>query len=469
MNLYQFLLILRARYKTALATLFAVVGLTLLISLLVPASYTAVTTVLVDVRSPDPIAGMVMPPNAMSSYMPTQLDIIKSDRVAQRAVKLLKLDENPAVKEQWLESTGGEGQVDVWLGSVLLKKLSAAPERESNVISISFSSPDPAFASAIANAFAEAYLETNVDLKTEPARQYAEWFRSQGTTLRDNLEKAQARLSEYQQRNGIVITDERLDSENARLNELSSQLTLVETQTGDAQSKGQSGNAAGSLPEITTNAVIMSLKSDINRLEAKLEESNIGVNHPQYQRIQAEIDRLRQQLAAETRHLSSGFTTSVSVGKNKEENLKRLIAAQKEKLLQLRHERDQAAVLLRDVESAQRAYDAVSARLTQTRLESLSTQTNIAVLTPATPPLQPAAPKPVLYTLVATIVGILLGICAAFAKEILDRRVRTSDDLELALDIPVLATIEHARFFSPRRPLALGVNRPLGGPSLAAS
>ena len=467
MNLYQFLLILRARYKTALATLLAVVGLTLLVSLVFPASYTALTTVLVDVRSPDPIAGMVMPPNAMPSYMPTQLDIIKSDRVAQRAVKLLKLDENPAVKEQWFEATGGAGQVDVWLGTVLLKKLAAAPARESNVIGISFTSPDPAFAASIANAFAQAYVETNVDLKTEPARQYAEWFKSQGTILRDNLEKAQAKLSEYQQRKGIVITDERLDSENARLNELSSQLTLAETQTGDAQSKGQSGNAAGSLPEITANGVIMSIKSDINRLEAKLEESNIGVNHPQYQRIQAEIDRLRQQLAAETRHLSGGFTAAAGVGKSKEESLKRLIAAQKEKLLQLRHERDQAAVLMRDVESAQKAYDAVSARLTQTRLESLSTQTNIAVLTPATPPLEPAAPRPVLYTLIATIVGILFGICAAFAKEILDRRVRTSEDLELALDLPVLAQIEHFKAAPPRRQLALGVNRALKGPSLA--
>jgi polysaccharide biosynthesis transport protein len=467
MNLSQFLLILKARHRIALATFFSIVGLTLVISLLVPASYTAVTTVLIDVGSADPIGGVVVPPNAHGGYMATQLDIIRSERVAQRAVKILRLNENPEVKDQWLEATGGHGHIDVWLGGVLLKKLVAWPGRESNVVNIAYTSPDPGFASQVANAFAEAYVDTNVSLKTEPAKQYADWFRNQISALRDGLEKAQGRLSEYQQRKGIVVTDERLDSENARLNELSTALTMVQTQTGDAQSKGNAKNAA-TLPEIAGNPVVMTLKSDMHRLQAKLEESNIGPNHPQYQRIQTEIERIRQQLASEATHLSTGFDTSASVGKVKEDTLKALIAGQKEKLLQLRHERDEAAVLLRDVEAAQKAYDAVSARLTQTRLESLATQTNIAVLTPATPPLEPASPQPMLYTLIAAIAGLLLGICAAFAKEILDRRVRTTDDLELALDIPVLANVERVKVFTPRRHLALGFNRSLKGPSLAS-
>ena len=440
MSLKQFFLILKARSGILFLVLVATVMATLATTLfLVQTRYTAETTVLVDVRSPDPIAGPVVPANAMPSYMPTQIDIINSDRVALNVVSKLRLDQNPAVREKWLDATDGRGRIEVWVAQALQKELHAKPGRESNVITISFSSPDPTFSAAVANAFAQAYVDTNVRMKIQPAKQYADWFREQGKGLRENLEKAQSRLSAYQQSKGIVVTDEKLDSETAKLNELSSQLTLAQVQTNDAQSKVRSGSA--SLPEVTQNGLIQSLKGDIHRLEGKLGEMNIGPNHPQYQRMQEEIAGLRRKLAEETSHITSGFTASSNVGRDKEAQLRSAISGQKQKLLQVKSERDEAAVLLRDIDAAQRAYDAVAQRFTQTSLESQSNQSNIAVLTPASEPIRPSSPKPVLYSIIATIVGLMLGVVAAFTWEMLDRRVRSSDDLELALDIPVLAKI----------------------------
>lgn len=440
MSLKQFFLILKARSGILFLVLVATVMATLATTLfLVQTRYTAETTVLVDVRSPDPIAGPVVPANAMPSYMPTQIDIINSDRVALNVVSKLRLDQNPAVREKWLDATDGRGRIEVWVAQALQKELHAKPGRESNVITISFSSPDPTFSAAVANAFAQAYVDTNVRMKIQPAKQYADWFREQGKGLRENLEKAQSRLSAYQQSKGIVVTDEKLDSETAKLNELSSQLTLAQVQTNDAQSKVRSGSA--SLPEVTQNGLIQSLKGDIHRLEGKLGEMNIGPNHPQYQRMQEEIAGLRRKLAEETSHITSGFTASSNVGRDKEAQLRSAISGQKQKLLQVKSERDEAAVLLRDIDAAQRAYDAVAQRFTQTSLESQSNQSNIAVLTPASEPIRPSSPKPVLYSIIATIAGLMLGVVAAFTWEMLDRRVRSSDDLELALDIPVLAKI----------------------------
>ena len=101
MNLQQFLLILLARRKVALYTLFVTVATTLVVSLLLPSKYTASTSVVIDVKSPDPIAGMAMPAMAMPGYMATQTDIINSDRVAQKVVKLLKLDQVPQIQQDW--------------------------------------------------------------------------------------------------------------------------------------------------------------------------------------------------------------------------------------------------------------------------------------------------------------------------------------------------------------------------------
>ena len=443
MNPLPFLLILRARYKIALVTLLLTVAVAIAVSLNLPKQYTATASVLVDVRSPDPIAAMLMPSN-----LSTQVDIINSERVSRGVVKMLRLDESPVVKQQWMEATKGMGKLEVWLADRLLKGLQVSPSRDSNIIIISYKGADPGFAAAVANAFAQAYIDTTVELKVEPARQYALWFGDQGKTLRENLEKAQTRLSAYQQEKGIVAREEQLDTETAKLNELSSQMTVVQAQTNDARSKQKSGTAADSLPEVSQNPVISGLKSEIARQEAKLQEAavNLDKNHPRYQRMQSEIAALKQKLEAETRHVTSGFSTSRTVGMDKESELKVAIAAQKQKLLALKNKRDQLAVLQRDIDAAKSAYDSVTTRYNQTSLASQSTQTNVSVLTQAVEPLEPSFPKPLYTTLLMSIaLGVAFGGGAAFMLEMFDKRVRSAHDLAEMLQVPVLGVIVHAK------------------------
>ena len=184
MNLQQFLLILLARRRIALFTLLGTVVTTLVVSLLWPNSYTGTASVVVDVKSPDPIAGMVLQGMIAPGYMATQVDIINSDRVSRRVVKLLKLDQVPSIQEQWKDDTDGKGDITVWLANLLQKKLDVKPSRESNVITINYKGADPAFAAAIANAYAQSYIDTTIDLKVEPAKQYSVWFGQQSKQLR---------------------------------------------------------------------------------------------------------------------------------------------------------------------------------------------------------------------------------------------------------------------------------------------
>ncbi|MBI2318573.1 MAG: chain length determinant protein EpsF [Betaproteobacteria bacterium] len=424
MNPQQFLLILRARYKLVLFVLFTTVIATLVVSLLLPKQYTATAAVVVDTKSPDPLVG-ILPAMAMPGYMATQVDIISSDRVAQKVVKLLRLDANPTVRAQWMEATQGKGRLEVWLADLLQRKLEVKPARESNVIIIGYKGNDPTFVAAVANAFTQAYIETNIELKVEPARQYAKWFGEQGKSLRDNLEKAQAKLSEYQQLHGIVAVDERLDNETAKHNDLSTQLTIVQGQTSKLQ------ELAG----------------------------NLGRNHPQYKRAESEIATLKQKLEIETRHITSGFSTSRGVGKEKEAELTVAIEAQKKKLLELKSQRDELAVLMRDVDAAQKAYEAVSQRFNQTSLESQSTQTNVAVLTSAAEPTEPSFPKLILNMMLSVFMGTLLGVGTALVLEILDQRVRSTDDLGDMLQLPILGVLIKQSRGGPKR-LAFWRRRP---------
>ena len=99
------------------------------------------------------------------------------------------------------------------------------------------------------------------------------------------------------------------------------------------------------------------------------------------------------------------------------------------------------AVLLREVESAQRIYDNALLRYGQTSLESQSGQTEISVLNPATPPLKHSSPKILINIVLSLFLGGLLAVGCAIAVEMLDRRVRSADDLAQLMTIPVLAAL----------------------------
>ena len=445
MTFQQFILILRARYKVALLVLFVTVATATAVSLLLPKQYTAGAAVVVDVKSPDPVSGLMLQGMMAPGYMATQVDIINSDRVAKAVVQLTELDQSPEVKQQWIDATEGKGQLSDWLATLLQKNLDVKPSRESNVININYTGADPAFAAAVANAFAQAYINVNLDLRVAPAREYAAFFEEQTKSARDRLEVTQKALSDYQQANGITSTDERLDFETAKLNETSSQLTSVQGLTTDSSSKRQSGSAA-TVAEVMQSPLINGLKGDIARLESKLNESNVnlGKNHPQTISAEAELSALKNQLASETRKITASIETTYQVSKQREQQLRSAVATQKARVLELNRQRDELNVLRRDIESAQRAFEVLSQRASQTNIESQTNQTNVAVLNPAVAPPDPSKPRVLLNILVSIFLGTLLGVGLALMLELLNRRVRSADDLIDALGLPVLGSVSAA-------------------------
>ena len=462
MSFRQFILILQARSRLLMATLLLVVAATVVASVLLPKRYTSTASVVVDVRSPDPVSSnsSTLVTSPQPSYMPTQMEIAGSERVAQRVVKMLKLEQDPEMRGKWMAATDGQGSEEAWIAQTLLKKIKVKLGKDSDVINIDFTSPDPAFSTKVANAFARAYIDTNIELRTSPAKQSAAWFQDQGKVLRDQLEQAQARISRYQQEHGIVASDEKLDSEVAKLSDLSAQLTVVQGQSAEARSKLRGAASPETMPDVMQNPLIMSLKADVARQEGKLKDAagNLGPNHPQYQRMVAENESLKARLASEIRKVAEGYDTANSISADKEAQLKEEVAAQKASLLEKRRQRDELAVLMREGDAAQKAYDQIAQKLTQSSLEGQVTQSNVAVLTPAEQPIKPSSPLILLNTLIAVFVGGFLGIVAAFVQEMRDRRVRSPADLEYILDLPVLAEVRKpSRYLTVRRP-ALGVS-----------
>jgi uncharacterized protein involved in exopolysaccharide biosynthesis len=273
-------------------------------------------------------------------------------------------------------------------------------------------------------------------------------------------------LSSYQQQHGIVSTDGQLDLENARLTELSRQLTESQARTNELESRKdlltnivKQGGSSESLQEVLNNTLIQSLKSQLAEKEASFAElsKRVDVNHPQYKEAKAEVGNLQQKIQSEIKMVLSNIVSGVASSRQRDKIVAAALDEQKAKVLELKKQHDEIAVLKREVESAQRTYDTAMQRGVQSRMESEMTQTNIAVLNPALPPTKQAKPQVLLNIILSVFLGGMLGVGSALLAELMDRRVRSAFDITELLAVPVFAVVSAsvstpnrmARLFNP--------------------
>ena len=404
MSLRQFLRALRARRRVFVVALAAVMLAAIVASLLMSKSYRATVALLVDAKDEQSLSDALRPlvlPQERVSYLQTQVDILTSPKVAREVVQELRLTENPAALAALGVQRGTDRRDEDRLVEALLHHFKAETT-QSSVIQASFTCADARLAAMIANAFANAYVNTMLELRVAPTRKAAAWFEEQLKGLRANLEEAQAKLDAQ---------------------------TKLDAQAKLAQNPDR-------LPEVMDNAFIQQLKADVLHGEAKLQElaTQYGVNHPAYRRQASENQSLRARLQAEMRRVVAGAASSVGAGSANHGSHPRDLRTQ-----------PLEQVLTRNVESAERAYDTAMQRYVVSQVESRVSQTNVAVLNPAVPPLAAYRPNIALNLALSLISGIAFGGILVVLLEMQDRRVRTAEDLLSMNRLPLLAVLGDER------------------------
>jgi chain length determinant protein EpsF len=454
----QFFRVIKARFGIValifLTTMAATIGVTLALG----KKYAAGTTLVVEVRSTDPVlGGAVVMPQTITGYLITQADVIRSERVMNRVIDDLKLETHPALAHLTAPSDDPKVPADPPRRRILKHlqdKVIVDPSREGTTISIWYEGTNPQLTAEIANAFAKAYMDISLELKTEPARNFKTWFEGQSKQYRERLAEAQARLTAARQASGIVASDERVDVENARLAELSSQLVVVQGALAESRSRASvARGSSASMPELVGNPLLQGLMADLSRAESRLQQlsARVGPAHPEYVAVQNEVTQLKARLETESTRVGGSITAGNDVNQRREAELRTLVEQQRAKVAKMRNARDEMQVLEREVQSAQRALDLVAQRFTETSLESQTRQSNVSVLTPATVPQAPSRPQPVLNTIVGAVFGLFLAVVAALTLESMQRPLRTSDDLLSAAGVPVLAVLPPAASKRPQR------------------
>lgn len=238
MDIKLIFVVLKTKYVQIIFTLIVAVAIAAGITAAQSKWYVAYTSLVLNISDRNPFDQSGGSAQLSATYFATHLDILQSQNVAVKVVKALELDKNETIISEYQEETLGLGVSLVdWIAIDLMKNLRVEPSRDSRVVRVGFMSTVAKESAVTADAFAQAYIATTLELSMEPARRSAGWFDLQLTELRERLENAQSRLTGYQQEKGIIAIDERLDTETSRLAELSKSLIAAQANLVDVQNR----------------------------------------------------------------------------------------------------------------------------------------------------------------------------------------------------------------------------------------
>lgn len=455
MTISQLIKILRSRWALVAMVTAGVTLLALCVSLASTKQYVATASVLVDLRAPELGDGRRSSLQlSAQSIMQTQVELIRSERVARHVVRSTGMLNQPGLVKDWVAATDGKGDLVAYLAPGLLRNLDVVPVKEASIIGIQFTDRDPVAAATLANAFAQAYIDVNLELKVDPARRAAGWYEEQRALFAGQLGLAQKKLSDYQQQKGLLSVGEgQIDVENAKLASLTTQLADLQGQRAEAQSRRQQALRIDTSAEVQNNPLIASLKAEISRTEGTVKQlgEQLGGAHPTLKAAQEQLAMLKTQLNQERASVAR------TVGGSSEIVERRLVAVsaelerQKQKVLALKAGNDEVVVLRRDVERAQKALDSIDVQQSQASLESRLQQNNVSIVTTAVPPLSAAKPRVLLNTLVGLLFGAMLAVGVVLIMETRRPVIRDAQDVDVLLGLPVLATVSR---LEPDRPPA---------------
>lgn len=447
MTFNQLQLIFRAHLQVIVIIMFVVLFGALVTAFLIPKSYTAKATLVIDVRSPDSVFGNSGLPLTSPAYMNTQAEIVVSGRVIRQAIKTLKLEEDEELRAQWETTDQDENEYENWLVNLVQSRIEVVPGKESNTLQITASSSSPTLSAELANGISQAYITTSVALNVEPAKVYAQFFDEQQREAREELIAAQSRLSDFQRERGIVIaSDDQIDIENARLNELSSALTQVQAESAEQFSRAASSGEKGLIQDPMSNVVLNTLRTQLQQKQSVLAEASarIGENHPEYQRLKAEVQALQSSVNEEILRSNATLGAGAKAAAGRAASLSKALEEQRKKILTMKENSDSALTLKRDLEAAKNQFELVSTRTSLSEISSRQATANAFLVTEASVPKDPSSPRLGLIALSALLFGIALGSAIACVTEFLDHRVRSKDDLS-ALGLPALALVSSGR------------------------
>lgn len=454
-------LIVKHRLLIAGAFLAAMV-IGIAVTLVMTPQYTATATIQIDREAARVLnVDEVAPRESMiqgEEFFQTQYGILRSRSLTERVIDDLGLAASDAFLEQMgvtpprreggtASEQAARRRAEV-IRTVQLN-LGVSPVRLSRLVTVSFESPDPALSARVANAFAENYIQANLDRRYESSS-YAREF------LEDRIEQTKTRLGQAEQQlvayaaNEQIINIREAGQQTGEAQSLaSSSLTALNSSLAQARAdrigkeetwRQARGANLFTLPQVLENPAMQRLAEERARVNAEYEQKGrlFQPEYPEMVQLRARLDELNRQTNTIAAGIRSSIQGDYNIALNREQSLARQVEGLKSDVLDLRSRSVQYGILQREVDTSRSLYDALLQRYNEVGVTGGVAANNISIVDQAEPPSEPSKPRLLVNVALAALLGLGFGIGLAFLLEALDESLATPEDVESKLGVPVL-------------------------------
>ena len=477
---------MRRNLIAIVAILVAAIALGVLVTLLMRPLYVATSQVLIEQQADsiieDADTQAVMPAQETQRFLQTQVDVIQSRSLAQRVVEAENLasseaffaaqgEEMPTAESLDGSGYGGERGLDRLRRdsaiNLLMEGLQVELPVESRLVSIRFESGDPQLAADLANSIAGNFIESNLARKFDSSAYARQFLAQQLQDARDKLEQSERDLNTYSRAAGLIRVsgqganadqETTLSVTNQSLEQLNAAASVATAERIQSENDWRSvaNQPMMSIPQVIENPAFSALLRERAAAEAALAEERTRHldDHPDVQALEAQVAQLDRQVQQTGQSIKSSIRLAYQSAQDRESEIRGQVDQMRSAALDEQDRGVQYNVLKRVAETDRGLYNTLLTRFNELNATAGATSNNISMVDAAEPPRRPSSPNAIINMIVALLGGMLFAGGFVFLREQFDDVLRTPEDVERKLGLPLLGLVPKTQSETPGDDLA---------------
>jgi succinoglycan biosynthesis transport protein ExoP len=469
------------KHRRWFATTFVIVCLMgVYINLTATALYTSSAILKIEPQNPTVTGVSEMFPSPANSvgpydYYQTQFALLQSRDLADRVVQDLGLTSNEVFKNiriisanplerigSWLfgfagtlssyvkpkkqqESEGTRLDVNPAMVSRYLRLLKVKPVKNTRLVEIYVTTPDPSLSHELANAHAATFIRKNLETRFSLTNEAREFLETKNNELKAKLERSEEALNRFRQQYGVVSMEKGENIVVDRLADINKDLTKAQGERIEAESlyKTVQNKNFQSLSQIVNNILVQNLKTNVNNLESeRVRLSTIfKPDHPRIVEITQQINEARRALNLEIANIVRSIESNYAAARAKEDALQAAAKRQQQAALNLKEVGVQYAVMQEEVNVNRALYQGVLKRLSETAVSNDLAVANMRVVQKAEMATSSSMPNTLLNLALTAAVALFLGVGLVFFLEYLDATVSTPEVVGRVVALSTLGVV----------------------------
>ena len=401
-------------------------------------------------------------------FLTTQVSILKSRALSERVAKRLNLYSDPRFFSA-MQVDRDEYKTDTERRDAVLDLLQSNLEislpGDSRIAQISFTSTDAQMSARVANAFAEEFIQSNLQRRFDSSSYARTFVQQQLGQARSRLEASEQNLNTYAKSVGLIrmrdpstTTDNNSNSANSSvttssLMQLNQAANEAKTQRLAAEARWNAERAQPLLssPAALASPIVQDLAKRRSEAQSALDDAKTRYlgDHPLVQRLTSNVQNIDAQLTTAATQARNSVRAEYTAAASSEERLRAQVGELEGATLREQDRSVRYNTLAREADTNRSIYDGLLQRYRELNAAAGITASNVSVIDVAEAPNQPSSPNPVLNLTIALLLGLLTAAAIVFLKDQLDDRIRIPEEVEDKVGVHLLGVIPEAKGDDP--------------------